>query len=77
MEPWLMGEVVSSEGTVGVPGLMPALLPRNYFSYKLFSCSDTVWGFKAVLLIAAYMIPGPNPATFISLLKEKKTQAIR
>lgn len=37
-----MGEVVSSEGTVGVPGLMPAPLPRNYFSYKLFSCSDSV-----------------------------------
>lgn len=46
MEPWLMGEVVSSEGTVGVPGLMPALLPRNYFSHKLFSCSDAVCSLK-------------------------------
>lgn len=46
-----MGEVVSSEGTVGVPGLMPALLPRNYFSYKLFSCSDAVWSLKQCYLL--------------------------
>lgn len=67
-----MCEVVSSESTVGVPRLMPAPLPRNYFSCKLFSCSDAVWWFKAVLLIAAYMIPGLNPATFIRSLKKKK-----
>lgn len=41
-----MGEVVSSEGSVGVPGLMPALLPRNYFSCKLFRRPDAVWGLK-------------------------------
>lgn len=77
MEALLMGEVVSSEGTVGVPGLMPAPLPSNYFSYKLFSCSDAVWGLKPCFIIAAYVIPGPNLATFISLLKHKKTWAIR
>lgn len=48
-----MGEVVSSEGTVSVPGLMPALLPRNYFSYKLFSRSDAVWGLKQCFLLLA------------------------
>lgn len=66
-----MGEVVSSEGTVSVPGLMPALLPRNYFSYKLFSSSNAVWGLKPCYIIAAYVIPSLNPATFISLLKKK------
>lgn len=69
-----MGEVVSSEGTVGVPGLMPALLPRNYFSYKLFSCSDAVWGLKPCYIIAAYVNPGLNPATLISLLKKRHGQ---
>lgn len=49
-----MGEVVSSEGTVSVPGLMPALLSPNYFSYKLFSSSNAVWGLKACYIIAAY-----------------------
>lgn len=72
-----MGEVVSSEGTVGVPGLMPALLPRNYFLHNLFSCSDEVWGFRGASLIPAHMIPDHH-ITFISLLKgRKKTQAIR
>lgn len=77
MEALLMGEVVSSEGTVGVLRLMPAPLPSNYFSYKLFSCSDAVWGLEPRFIIAAYVISGLNLATFISLLKLKKTWAIR
>lgn len=63
-----MGEVVSSEGTVSVPGLIPALLSRNYFSYKLFSSSNAVWGLKPCYIM---VIPSLNPATFISLLKKK------
>ena len=69
-----MGEVVSSEETVCVPGLMPALLPRNYFSSKLFRHSDAVWDLKELYLPPPIGVPSVNPGPFISLLhRQKKT----
>lgn len=61
-----MGEVVSSEGTVGAPRLMPALLPRNYFSYKLFSCSDALWALRqCYLLLPARIQASTTPYSLV------------